>query len=95
MPQPFVGSGAQPMTCLIFNADGEVWRRSERVALCLCRPGEKPMTGCRVRMYVRLVQDMYESSMTVVKCAVGVTGGFKVDGGLHQGSALSPLLLLW
>uniref|UniRef100_A0AAR2JL50 ribonuclease H n=1 Tax=Pygocentrus nattereri TaxID=42514 RepID=A0AAR2JL50_PYGNA len=42
--------------------------------------------------YVRVVQDMYEDSKAVVRCAVGVTNGFKVKVGLHQGSALSPFL---
>ncbi|KAJ8363293.1 hypothetical protein SKAU_G00121240 [Synaphobranchus kaupii] len=42
--------------------------------------------------YVRSVQDMYEDSVTVVRCAVGVTEAFKVGVGLHQGSALSPFL---
>ena len=35
--------------------------------------------------YVRVVQDMYEGCKTVVRCAVGVTEEFKVEGGLHQG----------
>uniref|UniRef100_A0A3B4DPZ4 ribonuclease H n=1 Tax=Pygocentrus nattereri TaxID=42514 RepID=A0A3B4DPZ4_PYGNA len=43
--------------------------------------------------YVRMVQDMYEDSETVVRCAVGVTNGIKVKVGLHQGSALSPFLI--
>ncbi|KAK3548617.1 hypothetical protein QTP70_015563, partial [Hemibagrus guttatus] len=42
--------------------------------------------------YVKVVQDMYERSRTVVRCAVGQTEGFKVEVGLHQGSALSPFL---
>ncbi|KAK3520256.1 hypothetical protein QTP70_019682, partial [Hemibagrus guttatus] len=42
--------------------------------------------------YVRVVQDMYESSRTVVRCAVGQSEEFKVEVGLHQGSALSPFL---
>ena len=42
--------------------------------------------------YVRIVQDMYDDSTTAVRCAVGVTEGFEVKVGLHQGSALSPCL---
>ncbi|KAK3552523.1 hypothetical protein QTP86_013248 [Hemibagrus guttatus] len=42
--------------------------------------------------YVRVVQDMYERSRTVVRCAVGQTEEFKMEVGLHQGSALSPFL---
>ncbi|KAK3562864.1 hypothetical protein QTP86_011102 [Hemibagrus guttatus] len=42
--------------------------------------------------YVRVVQDMYERSRTVVRGAVGQTEEFKVEVGLHQGSALSPFL---
>ena len=41
--------------------------------------------------YVQLVQDMYEGSETVVRCAVE-TKSFKVKVRLHQGSALSPFL---
>ncbi|KAK3566670.1 hypothetical protein QTP86_002847 [Hemibagrus guttatus] len=42
--------------------------------------------------YVRVVQDMYVRSRTVVRCAVGQTEEFKVEVGLHQGLALSPFL---
>lgn len=37
-------------------------------------------------------EDMYEVSVTVVRWPVRVTDGFKVEVGLHQGSALSPFL---
>ncbi|KAK3533516.1 hypothetical protein QTP70_023345, partial [Hemibagrus guttatus] len=42
--------------------------------------------------YVRVVQDMYERSRTVLSCAIGQTEEFKVEVGLHQGLALSPFL---
>ena len=42
--------------------------------------------------YVRVVNDMYERSWTVVRCAVGLTEEFKVEVRLHQGSALSSFL---
>ncbi|KAK3566841.1 hypothetical protein QTP86_004554 [Hemibagrus guttatus] len=42
--------------------------------------------------YVKVVQDMYERSRTVVRRAVGQTEEFKLEVGLHQGLALSPFL---
>ena len=39
-----------------------------------------------------IIQDMYDGSQTVVRCAVGITESFKLKVGLHQGSALSPFL---
>ena len=45
-----------------------------------------------VEKFVQLVQDMYEESETMVRCAVGTTESFKFKVGLHQGSALSPFL---
>lgn len=41
--------------------------------------------------FVKVVQDIYE---TVLSCPVGVTDGFKVREGLHQGSALSPFAVV-
>ena len=45
-----------------------------------------------VEKYVQFVQDIYEESETVVRCAVETTESFKFKIGLHQGSALSPFL---
>ena len=45
-----------------------------------------------VEKHEQLVQDMYEGSKTVVRCAVGTTESFKVKVRLHQRSALSPFL---
>ena len=42
--------------------------------------------------YVRIVQDMYDDSTTAARCTLGVTEGFEVKVGLHQGSALSSCL---
>ena len=44
--------------------------------------------------YVKVMQDMYEDSVTTVRCAVGMTEWFKVEIGLHQGSVLSPFLFV-
>ena len=43
--------------------------------------------------YVRIVQYMYDGSPRAVRCAVGVTEGFEVKVGLHQGSARLPMTL--
>ncbi|KAK3519938.1 hypothetical protein QTP70_008201 [Hemibagrus guttatus] len=63
------------------------WRKRPREELWYCMR----KSGVAEK-YVRVVQDMYERSRTVVRCAVGQTEEFKVEVGLHQGSALSPFL---
>ena len=44
------------------------------------------------KKYVQLVQDMYEGSKAVVRCAVGTTESIKIKVGMHPGSVLSPFL---
>ena len=44
--------------------------------------------------YVRIVQDMYRSCKTKVVHQKGETEYFAIEVGLHQGSALSPLLAI-
>ena len=43
-------------------------------------------------LYKEGVQGIYRNCKTVLRCAVGVTDKFKVEVGLHQGSALSTFL---
>ena len=42
--------------------------------------------------YIRIIQDMYDGATTTVRSAAGLTKAFKAGVGLHQGSALSPIL---
>jgi hypothetical protein len=44
--------------------------------------------------YVKVVQAMYRDARTQVRTEAGITDQFSVAVGLHQGSALSPYLLL-
>ena len=44
--------------------------------------------------YVRIIKDIYDRARTAVRSAAGLTEEFEVGVGLHQGSALSPFLLL-
>ena len=39
-----------------------------------------------------VVQDMYNECVTVVTSTAGITNGLQVTVGIHQGSAISPLL---
>ena len=43
--------------------------------------------------YAKLVQDMYESCMIVVRCTAELTDGFNLMVRPHQGLALSLFLL--
>ena len=44
--------------------------------------------------YTRVIRDMYEGVRTGVRTVIGDMEDFPIDIGLHQGSALSPFLLL-
>ena len=44
--------------------------------------------------YVKIVQDMYRSSMTQLVIQKGETEYFAIEVGWHQGSAVSPLLFI-
>ena len=89
-----------PYECL-WKSTGKV---KERATLCIREPRESLRQGFKRRVvilyekikngrkYVRVVQDMYERSETVVRCAVGTAESFKLKIGLHQGSALIPFL---
>ena len=83
----------------------KVQERSKRATLCIRGPlhdrvSKEELYGIVYYMrklgmaekYVRLVQDVYEGSETVVRCAVGTIKSFNVKIGLHQGSALSLFL---
>ncbi|KAK3509436.1 hypothetical protein QTP70_035088 [Hemibagrus guttatus] len=87
------------------NLEGQMYRDGQRELHCLFVDVEKAydrvpreeLWYCMrksgvAEKYVRVVQDMYERSRTVVRCAVGQTEKFKVEVGLHQGLALSPFL---
>ena len=42
--------------------------------------------------YIRIIKDMYDGATTTMRSTTGLTEEFKVDVGLHQGSALSLFL---
>ena len=78
--------GQRELHCIFAGLD-KAYDRVPREELWYCMRKSGIM-----EKYVQLVQDMYEGSETVVRCAVGTTESFKVKVGLHQGSALSPFL---
>ncbi|KAK3554412.1 hypothetical protein QTP70_023054 [Hemibagrus guttatus] len=78
--------GQRELHCLFVDLE-KAYDRVPREELCYCMR----KSGVAEK-YVRVVQDMYERSRTVVRCAVGKTEEFNVEVGLHQGSALSPFL---
>ena len=59
-------------------------------------PREEVWRGLREKgvqeKYVKVIKECYKDVMTSVRSTVGKTDEFKVGVGLHQGSALSPLL---
>ena len=44
--------------------------------------------------YIKVIQDMYDGCTTSVRTLIGSTESFEVKVGLHQGSALGPLLFI-
>ena len=82
----------------------EKYRGGQRASLCIRGPSESLYRVLReelwycmrksgmAKKYVRLVQDMYEKSETVMRCAVETAESFKNKVRLHQGSLLSLFL---
>jgi hypothetical protein len=44
--------------------------------------------------YITIIKDMYDNVVTSVRTSDGDTNDFPINIGLHQGSALSPYLLV-
>lgn len=45
-------------------------------------------------VYVKMIQDMYDDTTTMIKCASGLTEEMFIKVGVHQGSVLSPVLFI-
>ncbi len=78
--------GQKELHCVFIDLE-KAYDRVPREELWYCM-------GCSgvAEKYVKVVKDMYENSVTVVRCAAGMMEGFGVEVGLHQGLALSPFL---
>ena len=77
--------GQRELHCVFVDLE-KTYNKVPREELCYCM-----RKSGMVEKYVQFVQDMYEGSKTVVRCAVGTTESFKVKVRL-QGSALSLFL---
>ena len=44
--------------------------------------------------YIRWIQLLYSGANSVVRCPAGISPPFSISVGVHQGSALSPLLFI-
>ncbi|KAK3571106.1 hypothetical protein QTP86_001786 [Hemibagrus guttatus] len=73
--------GQRELHCLFVDLE-KAYDRVPREELwyCMRKSGKSGVA----KKYDRVVQDMYERSRTVVRCAVGQTEEFKVEVGLHQ-----------
>ena len=64
--------GQRELHCAFVNLE-KAYNRVPREDLCYC-----VRKSGMAEKYVRLAQDMYKESETVVRCAVGTTESFKV-----------------
>ena len=88
MLQEKYGEGQKELHCSFIDLE-KAFDRVPRDEVWYCLRAKKVP-----EKYVRCIQDMYKNSKTKVRCAVGTTESFEVKVGVHQGSALSPLLFV-
>ncbi|KAK3545114.1 hypothetical protein QTP70_000834 [Hemibagrus guttatus] len=79
------GDGQRELHCVFVDLE-KAYDRVPREELWYCMRKSEV-----AEKYVRVVQDMYVRSRTMVRCAVGQTEEFKVEVGLHQGLGSEPL----